>query len=99
MKEVRVGLSGQFFNSKRELKDHIDKNPRITNSKDDDYIRSNLAYCHELLLTKSLKGNICTVATVILFLPLLSLCSKANSFIYSIRACGWDDTSQKQKEG
>ena len=24
---------GQFFNSKRELKNHIDKNHRITNSK------------------------------------------------------------------
>jgi hypothetical protein len=29
----RCNSCGQFFNSKRELRDHIDKNHRITNSK------------------------------------------------------------------
>ena len=29
----RCNICGKFFDSKRELKDHIDKNHRITNTK------------------------------------------------------------------
>ena len=57
----RCSICGQFFQSKKGLKEHKDRNHRITNSKNDDYNarNNNQARCQERLLstTKSLKVN------------------------------------------